>query len=115
MLTVLAVLLHLAIAVILVRKYLCTRDAGLLWLVVAVVVWPLVSRLLDLGSRHLLDKLVRHEWVGFYPFSLVASGQLTIGELVAYLGLFGQLVGISLLFIAVLRLANSRNQLQTQS
>ena len=52
MLTLVALLLHLAIAVVLVRKYARTRDVGLVWPGVAVVVWPIVSRLLDLGSRY---------------------------------------------------------------
>lgn len=113
MLIVLALLLHVAIAVVLIRKYLRTHDVGLIWLGIAVVVWPLVSRMLDLGSRRLIDRIVHHEWVGFYPFSLVASGQMTLGQLVLDLGLFGQLVGVGLLFVAVLYLA--RNPLQTQS
>src|ERR1700684_1027668 len=95
----LALLLHLAIAVVLIRKYLRTHDAGLIWLGIAVVVWPLLSRLLDLGSRGLINRITHHESFGFYPFSLVASGQMTIGELVLYLGLFGQLVGVCLLLV----------------
>lgn len=112
---VLALLLHLAIAVVLIRKYLRTHDVGFIWLGIAVVVWPLVSRLVDLGSRGLINRIVHHESVGFYPFSLVASGQMTLGELMLYLGLFGQLVGVCLLFVAVLYLANTRNPLQTQN
>jgi hypothetical protein len=88
---VLALLLHLAIAVVLIRKYLRTHDVGL------------------------INRIAHHESVGFYPFSLVTSGQITIGELVLCLGLFGQLVGVCLLFVAVLCLANSKNHLQTQS
>ena len=114
-LSALALLLNLAIAVVLIRKYLRTHDVGLIWLGIAVVVWPLISRMLDVGSRRLIDRLGHHELVGFYPFSLVASGQMTLGLLVIYLGLFSQLVGVCLLFIAVLYLASSRNSLQTQS
>lgn len=111
----LALLLHLAIAVVLIRKYVRTHDVGLIWLGIAVVVWPLVSRMLDWGSGRLVNRIVHHESVGLYPFSLVASGQITIGELVLYLGLVRQLVGVCLLFIAVLYLANTRNTLQTQN
>lgn len=110
-----ALLLHVAIAVVLVRRYLRTRDAGLIWLGIAVVVWPLVSRMLQLASRPFIDRLVHHEWIGFYPFKLVATGQMTIGQLVIYLGSLSQLVGICLLFVAVLYLANPRNQVQAQS
>ena len=111
----LALLLHLAIALVLIRNYVRTRDVGLIWLGVAVVVWPLVSRMLELGSRRFIDRMVRHEAIGFYPFSLVSSGQITTGELVLNLALVSQLVGVCLLFVAVLYLANTRSTLQTQN
>jgi hypothetical protein len=39
-----ALVLYLAIAVILVRRYLRTRDIGFIWLGAAVLVWPIISR-----------------------------------------------------------------------
>jgi hypothetical protein len=39
-LAVTALLLHLAIAVILVRKFIQTRDIGFIWLGAAVVIGP---------------------------------------------------------------------------
>jgi hypothetical protein len=106
----LAFILHLVIAVVLVRKYMHTRDAGFIWLGVAVVIWPLVSKLLDSGERVLFDRLVRHQPIGFYPFSLVEHGDITIGGLVAAMATGQQLVGVILLFVAVLYLyrANDR-------
>jgi hypothetical protein len=47
--------------------------------------------------------------VGFYPFTLVASGQMTIGSLVTSLAVFQQLIGICLLLVAVLYLARAKN------
>jgi hypothetical protein len=108
-LVVLALLLHLAIAVILVRRYIRTRDVGFIWLGVAVVIWPLVSRLLELGERSIINRVARHEWVGVYPFSLVERGQMTLGELVLSLGLLQQLAGVCLLLVAVLYLSKARN------
>jgi hypothetical protein len=109
LLAALAFLLHFAIAIVLVRKYLRTRDVAFVWLGVAVVVWPVVSQLMGVGARPVIDRVVRHEWTGVYPFSLVARGQVTVGELVFYLGLFQQLVGVCLLFVAVLYLSKTRN------
>ena len=74
-LAALAVVLHFVIAIILVRKYLRTRDVGFVWLGVAVVIWPLVSLLLERGERSLIDRVVHHRVVGFYPFSLVSMGK----------------------------------------
>jgi hypothetical protein len=58
-LAVTALLLHLAIAVILVRKFIQTRGIGFIWLGAAVVAWPLLSKLLDAGERVLIDRRPR--------------------------------------------------------
>ena len=111
-LAALAVVLHFVIAIILVRKYLRTWDVGFVWLGVAVVIWPLVSRLLEVGERSLIDRIAHHRVVGFYPFSLVEHGQMTLGGFVASLSLFRQfqqLIGICLLLVAVLYLSKTKN------
>ena len=107
-LVALALVLHLAIAVVLVRKYLRTRDVGFVWLGLAVVIWPLVSRLLEHGELVLIDRLVKGQSVGYFPFSLVERGQITIGGLVTSLNLLQQLVGIGLLLVAVLYLYKTK-------
>jgi hypothetical protein len=71
---------------------------------VAVVIWPLVSKLLGRGERVLIDRLVRHQPIGFYPFSLVEHGDNTVGGLVLALATGQQLIGVILLFVAVLYL-----------
>ena len=102
-LAALTLILHIAIAIILFRKFLKTRDVGFIWLGVAVVIWPLVSRLLE---HVFIDRLARHQLVGFYPFSL--HGQMSLGNLVASLALLQQLIGICLLLVAVLYLAKTK-------
>lgn len=106
-LAIVALVLHLAIAVVLVRKYLQTRDVGFVWLGVAVVIWPIVSRLLEAGERISIDRAIHHQSV-IYPFSLIDHGQITIGSLVASLALSQQLVGVCLLLVAVLYLAKRK-------
>lgn len=108
-LAALAVVLHFVIAIVLVRKYLRTRDLGFVWLGVAVVIWPLVSLLLELGERSLIERIAHHRVVGFYRFSLVEHGQMTIGGLVASLSWVQQLIGICLLLVAVLYLSKTKN------
>lgn len=102
-----ALVLHIAIAAILVRQYVRTRDVGFVWLGVAVVIWPGVSRLLEGGERVFIDRLIRHQSVGFYPFTLAESGQMTIGSLVTSFAVFQQLIGICLLLVAVLYLSRA--------
>jgi hypothetical protein len=111
-LVALAVLLHVAIAIVLLRKYIRTRDIAFIWLGGAVVIWPLISGLLELSGRYFIDRLARHESVEFYPFSLVSHGQITLGELVSYMGWFGQfaqLIGVCLLLVAVVYLAKTKS------
>jgi len=106
-LATLAILLYLAIAAVLVRTYKRTGDVGLVWLALAIGIWPLVSRLLAFAERPLIDRVVRHQPVGFYPFSLVESGQLTLGQIVSYISAAEQIVGICLLLLAVVYLSKT--------
>jgi len=99
-----ALALHLAIAVVLVRKYMRTHDAGFIWLGIAVVIWPAISSVLSQGERVLVDHLVKHEPIGFFPFTLVENGHISIGSLVATLAATQRLVGVLLLLIAVIYL-----------
>jgi hypothetical protein len=57
-----AVVCYLAIATVLVRRYLRTRDVGFVWLGMAVIVWPLLSSLLGYGQRLFIQR------VGSGPF-----------------------------------------------
>jgi hypothetical protein len=103
-----ALALHVAIAAILVRQYLRTRDPGLVWLGVAVVIWPLISSLLDAGERVSIDRAIHRQAV-IYPFTLIVSGQMTTGSLVMSLAVVQQLIGIFLLLVAVLYLCRTKN------
>jgi len=105
-----ALILHVAIAAILLRQYLRTRDVGFAWLGVAVIVWPGVSRLLEGGEKVFIDRLISHQPVRFYPFTLVESGQVTVGNLVTSFAVFQQLVGICFLLVAVLYLSRAKTQ-----
>jgi hypothetical protein len=104
-----ALALHIAIAAILVRQYLRTRDAGFVWLGVAVVLWPGISRLLEGSEKVFIDRLMRHQPVDYYPFSLVASGQMTMGNLVMSLAVLQQLTGLCLSLVAVLYLSRAKS------
>ena len=114
-LAALALVLHLAIGVIPVQKYLRTRDVGFVWLGAAFVIWPLVSRLLQQGDRFLIDRIVHCEPVEFYPFSLVERGRMTIGGLVASFNRLQQLIGVCLLLIAALYLSGTKTATNLQA
>lgn len=104
-------ILYVAIAGALVRKYIRTRDSGFIWLGLAVLVWPLASFLLRQAesaavSRHL------HDHPMFYPFSLVDVGKMTLGPLIVRLNLLNGLVWASLVLVAVLCLSRRKNDLR---
>jgi len=104
----LAVVVQVALAAVLVRRYLRTRDVGFVWLAVAVGIWPLISRIIEQGEKVLIDRVVKGQSIGLYPFSLVERGEMSIGGLVGYLNLLQQLIGVGLLFVAVLYLCKAK-------
>jgi hypothetical protein len=99
----LALISPLALAIVLARKYLRTRDIGFVWLGVAGVIWPLVSGLLVSGLL-IQDKAVTitDHFFRFYPFSL--HRQASAGSVVVVLWSVQQLIGVGLLLVAVLYL-----------
>jgi uncharacterized membrane protein len=105
---VLGFILYLAVAIVLVRKYLRTRDIGFVWLGTAVVIWPLTCRLLAFREGFLIDHLIRGRAPAIYPFSLVYRGKMTIGGFVSSLHWTEQLIGTCLLLVAVVQLSKQR-------
>lgn len=108
-LTAVALILEVAIAVILIRKYIRTHDTGLIWLAAATVIWPALTVLLNDGERLVVDRLVKHQPIGFYPFSLVERGDVSIGGLITIFAAAQRLVGVVLLFIAATYLYRVRD------
>ena len=106
---VLTIVVQLAIVVVLVRTFLRTRDAGFVWLGAAVVIWPFVSGLLDAGGRLLLDDHARGHLTGFFPFSMVERGKMTLGDLVMSVTYLKILIVFVLLLVAVLHLSKTKN------
>jgi hypothetical protein len=99
------VVLYVASAIVLVRKYLRTRDVGFVWLGVAVLIWPLVS---SIGRSFIIGRIAHGHTVGFYPFSLLESGQITVGGFIYWLNLLQHLIGACLLLLAVLYLSEKK-------
>ena len=68
------VLLYLLIGVVLVVGFRRTRMAGLLVLLLAVVVWPVIQDGLETLRLHFLDAVLRGERPWLFPYSLMVSG-----------------------------------------
>lgn len=110
MLSSLVVALQLALLVALVTKYLRTRDAGFVWLGVALIVWPLASWLLNWGVRVQINSSLRGHRAGFFPFTLIQSGEVTPGEFAMSFTLLDRTISVALLLIAVLVLARRKHE-----
>jgi hypothetical protein len=104
------VVLAVALFVVLILKYLRTRDVGFVWLGVVVVIWPVVSNLLNRGEHIGIDRVLSGRSVAFFPFTLIERGETSIGNFVMTLALLHYLVGIGLLFIAVFYLCRTKRE-----
>jgi hypothetical protein len=100
--------LLILVAAVLAWKYFRTQDVGLLWLAVAVVVWPLVSRVIERRALLHFGNSVQGHPVGFFEFLMPANGQVSLGTLVVAFTLVQQFIGASLLLIAVFYLYKAR-------
>ena len=94
-LLVLSPVLYIIATVLLVRRYLRARDAGLLWLGAAVLVWPYMSRLLEREELHLA------------PSRLLLGEQMTSGNFYTLLQSFNHVIGAGLVLVAILYLTKS--------
>lgn len=111
MITVLMIVgwaLFVAIAWVLVLKYLRTRDKGFLWLAAAFIVWPLINSLLGHGNAIMLNRLADGEPVGWFPFTLVEAGRLTTGDLVAMFAYIREAIRSALILIGIASLHKTR-------
>lgn len=107
MTTLLAVLngiLFLTVAGVLFQKYRRTRDRGFLWLAIPLVLFPLLGFPLAYALRHVVDRLSAGETIGVYPFTLVESGKMTLGNLVTLLGYFRHAIWSAFVLLGVLML-----------
>jgi len=78
-------LLYLAVAAILVRKYRHGKEAGFLWLAVPLALIPAISLPVSLWRHAAADRLIAGKEIGIFPFTLVEQGRFTIGALLTLL------------------------------
>jgi hypothetical protein len=90
-----------------------TRDAGFVWLGMALVIWLVISAVLEQGERALMSHAFMHRSVGVYPFNLLEHGQMTAGTVEIALSSLHQLIGVALLLAAVFYLGRTKNKVQT--
>jgi hypothetical protein len=102
------VVLYVTIIAALVHKYRRTKDQGFLWLGVPLVILPLLGVPLGHWLRDAVDRLASGGRVGFFPFTLVEQGQMTLGSLVVVFASVRQLVWSGLILTAILMLHKAK-------
>jgi hypothetical protein len=114
----LALISPLALALVLVRKYIRTGDVGFVWLGLAGVIWPLVSGLLVSGlliqdKAVMIAVMITGHFFRFYPFSL--HRQASAGSVVVVFWSVQQLIGVGLLLVAVLYLHRMKSNINVKT
>ncbi|MFC1672058.1 hypothetical protein ACFL01_02860 [Planctomycetota bacterium] len=100
--------LYAATFVILLRCYRWSGNKGFLWLGVAVAVWPIVDIVLQNVLTHYQQVVINGERPGLFPYSIMATGSVTLGTFRMYHDLIKDVVGSSLVFLSVIMVWKGR-------
>ena len=92
---------YLAIAVILLRKFLRTRNLGFVLLGFATVIWPLVHSLLQYWESKIVLRMSIRGFPEFFPFGQAGHAGIDFGSVLGLLAVFERLMGVILLLVAV--------------
>ena len=105
---ILGLVLYAGITWVIVKNYRHTHNLGFLFLGGGVLVWPLVGNLL---SKE-MPTAIR---LGYFPFSLVTSGQITLGELVVNFAYADRAIHAALILIGLVMIGRAINRTHTVS
>ncbi len=92
-------LLYIIATVFLIRRYLRTRDIGLLWLGVAVLVWPYLSDFIEQGEL----RLALHS-----SLKLTSGANLTPGSFYTLFQGMNHAIGAALVLCAILHIGKAQ-------
>ena len=107
---VLQIALDLGIVWVVVKGYRRTRNLGFLVLGCGVLIWPLASGLLGIGTKLMIDRYMRGEAITLWPFSLLAQRQLTPGSLVLLMAYGNIIIKNGLILLGILSLAKHQTE-----
>ena len=104
MISVMAVLefvLYVGIAWVIFKDYRHTHNVGFLILGCGMLLWPLVGNLWNLEMRVLLDRIAKGNDAGFFPLSLIKTGQVSVGSFIAFSILAYQIIQAAIILIGL--------------
>ena len=99
--------LFLALAAALAYKYRTTREPGFLFLAVPLVLFPVLNLPLSYAINLILNRLNSGGQIGLYPFTLVETGRMTMGDLVVLIATVKHVLRTAFLVLAILMFARS--------
>ena len=96
--------LFVAVAVALVFKYRQSGQTGFLWLLLPLVFFPLLGLSMDYWIESSAAALHANQPNMMFPFSLVESGKMTLGSLVALLAYLRYAIWSAFILLGILTL-----------
>ncbi len=103
-----AFVLYCVVAVLLVRRYRGTGNAGFLWLGLPLVLSPVAALPLALWLQLGVDRLELGQQVNSFPFTLVEEGRISLGDLLTLVNLIEHVIWGAVSLVAVVALNVSR-------
>lgn len=100
----------IALAIILIRRYVQTRNIGYVVLALALPLWFLLSWAPSLFFQNQIDRLASGK-EAMLPFSML-DGRMTLGQISATFIYGTKLVQVSLILLGFLLLSRSSNTLE---
>lgn len=105
----LRIMMFIGTVTVLVWQFKRTRDRGFLWISIPLVIWPLVGFPLGLWNHTIIERLGEGKEVNFFPYSLVSSGQMSLGVLIILGTYLAKACKWSLIFLALTRFYRGSN------
>jgi hypothetical protein len=93
-----SILITIVAVIALSIQFLRTRNAGFLWLIAAIFVWPRIG---GFGIRSVIQRYTAHQPLTWYPANLVQKGKISIGTLILSLNAIQEIVAMILLMVAI--------------
>ena len=112
MIPVMAVLdfvLYVGIAWVIFKDYRHTHNVGFLILGCGMLLWPLVGGLWNMEMRVVLDRIANGNDTDFFPFTVIKTGQVSVGWFIAFSIYVYKIVQAAVILIGLLVIGRSVN------
>jgi hypothetical protein len=109
MIASLVLVLYAGIAWVILKKYRQTHNFGFLVLGCGLLLWPFAGGLLRMEMLTTMRQIGHTQSVDFFPFTLIASGQVTPGWMIVVSTYVYQAIDAGLILIGLLVIGRSIN------